>query len=87
MASPLQCSMFFSLAIKLKEKQIPEEFRNSPEDWKDDCARAAIFELGILVRDPRNTLELDWLRTDPDLAPLRASRVGNEWLRFVGLME
>lgn len=78
---------FFSLAIKLKEKQIPEEFRNSPEDWKDDCARAAIFELGILVRDPRNTLELDWLRTDPDLAPLRASRVGNEWLRFVGLME
>lgn len=78
---------FFSLAIKLEADQLPEDFNNNPEDWQDDCARAAIFELGILVRDPRNFLDLDWLRTDPDLEPLRRSRVGNEWLRFVGLIE
>jgi tetratricopeptide (TPR) repeat protein len=74
---------FFSLAMKLPKSQLPEDF--SEDDWKDDCARAAILEIGILVRDPRSALEPDWLGTDNDLEPLRTSRIGKEWLQFVGL--
>src|SRR5262249_44296301 len=36
---------FFSLAIGLREDQLPNDFGSNLQDWKDDCARAAIFEL------------------------------------------
>lgn len=74
---------FFSLAIELKSHQIPDSFQ--PSDWAQDCARAAIRELGILVRQPRHELEPDWLAKDPDLAALRRSRTGRAWASFVGL--
>jgi len=74
---------FFSLAIELAPGQIPAEF--SPEDWADDCARAAIREIGILVRQPRHELEPDWLAKDPDLAAVRGSPAGLGWASFVGL--
>jgi tetratricopeptide (TPR) repeat protein len=76
---------FFSLAIKLAPDKLPEGFSGTPRDWCDDCARAAIRELGVLVRNPRHALEPDWLRTDPDLAPLRESPTGEAWASFVGL--
>jgi tetratricopeptide (TPR) repeat protein len=74
---------FFSLAIELKPHQIPDSFQ--PSDWAQDCARAAIRELGILVRQPRHELEPDWLAKDPDLAALRRSPAGRAWASFVGL--
>ena len=74
---------FFSLAIELKPHQIPASFQ--PSDWAQDCARAAIRELGILVRLPRHELEPDWLARDPDLAALRRSETGLAWTTFVGL--
>lgn len=76
---------FFSLASKLTKKQLPEVFGDKLKDWKEDCARAAIRELGILVRNPRHALEPDWLRTDPDLEPLRRSSTGRAWASFVDL--
>jgi tetratricopeptide (TPR) repeat protein len=74
---------FFSLAIELAPGQIPDKF--SPEDWADDCARAAIREIGILIRQPRHELEPDWLAKDPDLAAVRGSPAGLAWACFVGL--
>jgi hypothetical protein len=74
---------FFSLAIELAPGQIPDTF--SPADWEDDCARAAIREIGILVRQPRHELEPDWLAKDPDLAAVRGSPAGLAWACFVGL--
>jgi hypothetical protein len=76
---------FFSLASELDKKQLPENFKDPLEDWKEDCTRAAIRELGILVRHPRHGLEPDWLRTDPDLEPLRCSVTGKDWASFVDL--
>lgn len=76
---------FFSLASELTKKQLPESFEDPLKDWKEDCARAAIRELGILVRHPRHALEPDWLRTDPDLEPLRRSSTGRAWASFVDL--
>jgi hypothetical protein len=75
---------FFSLAIKLGPDQLPGSFTD-PGDWADDCARAAIRELGVLVRHPQHTLDPDWLVTDPDLDPVRDSPVGRAWANFVGL--
>jgi hypothetical protein len=74
---------FFSLAIELAPAQIPDTF--CPEDWEDDCARAAIREIGILVRQPRHELEPDWLAKDADLAAVRGSPAGRAWACFVGL--
>jgi tetratricopeptide (TPR) repeat protein len=76
---------FFSLAIKLGSDRLPAVYSQDPEDWRDDCARAAIRELGMLVRNPTHALEPDWLGTDPDLAPLRQSPTGMAWTSFVGL--
>jgi tetratricopeptide (TPR) repeat protein len=76
---------FFSLSIKLDHKQLPDTFTGTVEDWEEDCARAAIRELGVLVRNPRHGLEPDWLRTDPDLKPLRSSPTGQDWSSFVDL--
>jgi tetratricopeptide (TPR) repeat protein len=76
---------FFSLAIKLSPDHLPDAFSAEPDDWRDDCARAAIRELGMLVRNPQHALEPDWLGADPDLAPLRQSPTGKAWTSFVGL--
>lgn len=74
---------FFSLAINLAPSQLPEGF--TQPGWAKDCARAAIRELGMLVRHPQHELEPGWLATDPDLAPLRDSPTGQAWASFVGL--
>lgn len=88
---------FLSVAIALPEKRgdlLPEFYTKDPEDtkewkiaadyWKDDCARAAIRELGALVRHPQHALEPDWLVRDADLAPLRDRPIGREWAGFIG---
>ena len=75
---------FLSRAIKLAPGQRPAGFSQS-SDWERACARAAIRELGVLVRHPRHGLEPDRLGTDPDLAPLRDSDTGKAWASFVGL--
>lgn len=74
---------FFSQAIDLHADYVPEGF--SPDRWRDACARAAVRELGILVRNPQHALEPDWLGTDKDLRPLLESRTGRAWASFVGL--
>jgi hypothetical protein len=86
---------FFSVAIELPQKRpdlLPEFYTKDPKVtwttavnyWKDDCARAAIRELGALVRHPQHALEPDWLVSDKDLAPLRESPIGEEWTGFIG---
>jgi len=86
---------FFSVAIELPKKRpdlLPEFYTEEPKVtwtaavnyWRDDCARAAIRELGALVRHPQHALEPDWLVSDNDLAPLRESPIGQEWTGFVG---
>ena len=77
---------FLSLAIMLPAECVPDDFKGG-EGWGDCCAQAAIRELGILFRNPKHALDPDWLRTDPDLAPLRRNPIGKEWAGFVGLME
>jgi tetratricopeptide (TPR) repeat protein len=74
---------FFSLAISLSEECIPGGF--SREEWKLCCARASIHELGLIHRDPRNTLDPQWMWRDPDLAPLRETETGRAWQSFLGM--
>ena len=73
---------FFSLAIQLDPRDLPDGFDAT---WGDDCARAAIRELGVLVRSPLNALDPDWFGKDPDLAPLLDHPIGKAWASFVGL--
>jgi tetratricopeptide (TPR) repeat protein len=78
-------AIFFSLALGLGTDKLPPGY--SGEDWQVDCARAAIFELGYVKRDPRSELEADWYRTDPGLQRLReySETHGTHWSGFVGL--
>jgi hypothetical protein len=76
---------FFSLAIKLPRNQIPAPYLRTNNDWYVDCARAAIWELGRLKRNPRHAVAPGWLVTDPDLKPMLDSEAGKDWARFVGL--
>jgi tetratricopeptide (TPR) repeat protein len=73
---------FFSLAIRLDPRELPDGFDGT---WADDCARAAIRELGVLVRSPLNALDPDWFGKDPDLEPLIDHPIGKAWASFVGL--
>jgi tetratricopeptide (TPR) repeat protein len=73
---------FFSLAIRLDPRDLPDGFDGT---WSDDCARAAIRELGIIVRSPLNALDPDWFGEDPDLEPLLEHPIGQDWASFVGL--
>jgi tetratricopeptide (TPR) repeat protein len=73
---------FFSLAILLDPLDLPEGFDGT---WSDDCARAAIRELGVLVRSPLNALDPDWFGNDEDLKPLLDHPIGKAWASFVGL--
>jgi tetratricopeptide (TPR) repeat protein len=61
------------------------EWIQAAEDWKSDCARAAIREIGAVVRNPQNSLQPEWLAKDKDLAALRDSPTGKAWTGFVGL--
>jgi len=76
---------FFSLAIWIPEDILPEGF--TPEEWRECCARASIHELGLIHRDPRHGLDPNWIATDPDLEPLRATEVGRLWQAFVGRLQ
>jgi hypothetical protein len=74
---------FFSLAIWLPPEYVPAGI--TPEEWRRCCAQAAIHELGLIHRDPRNALDPGWIARDPDLEPLRQTEIGKEWMAFIGL--
>jgi tetratricopeptide (TPR) repeat protein len=76
---------FLSLAMNLPDNYIPP-YAPCRKLWSDYCALAAIRQLGIILRHPEHVLDPDWLRTDPDLGPLRDSAVGREWAAFIGLI-
>jgi tetratricopeptide (TPR) repeat protein len=73
---------FFSRAIWLPPQYLPDGF--TPEEWRRCCAQACIHELGLIHRDPRNTLDPNWMARDPDLEPLRQTDVGQAWMAFIG---
>ena len=74
---------FFSLAIWLPSQYLPDGFE--PEEWCRCCAHASIHELGLIHRNPRNTLDPNWLARDLDLEPLRQTELGQDWMAFIGL--
>ena len=74
---------FFSQAIWLPPQYVPDGFEL--EEWRRCCAQAAIHELGVIHRDPRSTLDPNWVARDRDLEPLRRTAVGREWMGFIGL--
>jgi tetratricopeptide (TPR) repeat protein len=74
---------FYSLALDLEENLLPPGF--TVQDWKMDCARAAIRELGHVRRDPLSRIEPEWYRNDPELCLLRNFFKGTRWAEFVGL--
>ncbi len=78
-------AILFSLLLRLAPDKMPCGY--SQEEWRVDCARAAIHELGHVKRDPRSELEADWYRTDPGLQPLReySKKNGTRWSEFVGI--
>jgi tetratricopeptide (TPR) repeat protein len=61
---------FLSLASRLTDEHRPWE-GVSEVDWRSDCFRAALHELGRVIRDPYNALEPGWLDKDLDLEPMR----------------
>jgi hypothetical protein len=74
---------FCSVAIDVPPPIRPGEFE--PGQWELDCARAALRELGYVLRDPFNALDPTWLRQDPDLENLRQHPLGRYWADFVGV--
>jgi hypothetical protein len=74
---------FFSLAIWVPPQYLPDGF--TLEEWHRCCAQASIHELGLIHRDPRNTLDPNWIANDPDLQPLRETAIGKNWMAFIGL--
>ena len=74
---------FFSQAIWLPPQYLPDGF--TAEEWRHCCAQASIHELGLIHRDPRNTLDPNWIARDPDLEPLRQTSLGKDWMAFIGL--
>jgi hypothetical protein len=81
--STFNAACFFSLAILLPDEYIPVGF--DPGDWRQCCAQASVHELGLVHRDPRNALDPNWLARDRDLAPLRDTDLGKNWMEFIGL--
>jgi tetratricopeptide (TPR) repeat protein len=77
---------FFSLALGIDGSLLPAGYAIA--EWKIDCARAAIRELGHVRRDPLSKVEPDWYRRDPELKPL-TSYVSDaryaRWRKLVGL--
>lgn len=73
---------FFSRAIWLLPQYLPDGF--TLQEWRRCCAQASIHELGLIHRDPRNTLDPNWMARDPDLEPLRQTDVGGAWMAFIG---
>ncbi len=67
---------FFSLLMEFGERS------GDPERWKRDCEQAAVYQLGLVVRDPTANIKPLWMENDPDLKPLRES--GTEWAEFAG---
>ncbi len=74
---------FFSVAMDVDPEVRPGECRTG--EWELDCARAALRELGYVLRDPFNALDPTWLRQDPDLENLRQHPLGRYWADFVGV--
>ncbi len=82
--SHYNAACFFSLALMIREDKLPRDY--SLEDWKIDCARAAIRELSHVRRDPRSEIGPEWNRNDPALQPLKeyVSERWPRWSEFVG---
>ncbi|MFU8874319.1 tetratricopeptide repeat protein [Micromonospora sp. SL4-19] len=59
---------FLSIASNLAEPYRPWEC--TEDEWRDDCAKAALRELGRVLRDPYSDLRPSWSNTDDDLEPL-----------------
>jgi tetratricopeptide (TPR) repeat protein len=74
---------FFSLALGVDGNLLPAGY--TVGEWKIDCARAAIRELGHVRRDPLSKVEPDWYRRDPELEPLTSYVDGTRWTKLVGL--
>ncbi|MGH3913792.1 MAG: hypothetical protein ACRDTC_10345 [Pseudonocardiaceae bacterium] len=76
---------FFSIALKIPNvESLPPGF--TLENWRTDCARAALRELRHATRDPRNMVKAEWYSKDPDLQPLREQLTGSRWQRFAGIV-
>jgi tetratricopeptide (TPR) repeat protein len=74
---------FYSIALSVDDRLLPPDY--SIEEWKRDCARAAIRELGHVRRDPFSKLKPEWYRNDPELQPLTSYVENNRWAKLVGL--
>ncbi|MFE9689604.1 hypothetical protein [Micromonospora sp. NPDC005806] len=59
---------FLSIASDLAEPYRPWEC--AEDEWREDCAKAALRELGRVLRDPYSELRPSWSNTDDDLNPL-----------------
>lgn len=49
-----------------------------PTDWKSYCEIIAVGEIGRVLRNPCNQLNVQLLRTDPDMRPLKETFKGSE---------
>ncbi|MGW3243483.1 tetratricopeptide repeat protein [Streptomyces sp. NPDC001070] len=68
----------------------------TPDEWREDCARAAVAQLNTTLRVTRSQFSAAWAERDTDLRPLFTGRLGEEpagpwgdiginWARFAGI--
>ncbi|MEU4098737.1 hypothetical protein [Streptomyces sp. NPDC026673] len=68
----------------------------SADEWREDCARAAVVQLNTSLRVTRSQFSAAWAERDTDLRPLFTGRlgagpvagwgeIGRNWARFTGI--
>lgn len=68
---------FLSLALSVDGSGIPGGFERtgSVDEWREDCARAAIVQLNNSLRVSRSQFSSAWAERDSDLRPLFTGRL------------
>lgn len=84
---------FLSLALRVEPPEGSVTW--SGDEWREDCARAAVAHLNSSLRVTRSQFSAAWAERDTDLRPLFAGRllddpprwvrIGHNWAGFAGI--
>lgn len=74
---------FFSQLLLVHPSRRPAMI--SGQTWVSDNALRACHELAVVVRNPVNQVDPQWMSSDPDLEPLRGQAELAEWCAYLGV--
>ncbi|MCR6482724.1 hypothetical protein M8542_07835 [Amycolatopsis sp. OK19-0408] len=74
---------FYSICMQLDDREALED--SNPPVTEDHLGDRALHQLSMIVRNPFNSLDPDWIIIDPDLAGLRTHPHAKQWASFFAL--